>query len=788
MKILRSWLADHLAITEHHTDDDIADACTSVGMEVGSVLHVDAAVPGVVTATVRRTASHPDAASVQRVWVDTGDGAQRHVWCGASNFGPGDVVALATVGTAMPDGRTIEPRRILGVASEGMLCSAAELGLGADHSGILVLPAGTAPGLRYGEALGLRPDVVFDLDLTRNRPDAWGYVGVARDLAPRLGVAFTPPIPARPALGPTATAPVDLIAGDACGRFTSTVLSGVEVGPSAEWMAARLAAVGMRAVNNVVDVSNYVMLELNRPNHAYDLERLGGGGLRIRMATERERMVTLDGENRALRPTDLLICDGSDVPVGIAGIMGGLDSEIVDATTTVVLEMAWFEPTGIARSASGLRLRSEASARNERGIDPYGIELAVHRFAELLAETCADLVVHDGMVDRRGRALPPADRSCPVRLAVVARVMAVEVPAPTMARLLDPIGFTVAATDHTGVVDVALPSWRPDSVAEIDVVEEVARHYGYDRIGKRVPRPATGGGLTVAQQRRRLIRQVMLGLGISEAMPNPFLGPTTLAAAGLEGDVLRITNPLAADESVLRTSLRPGLLRAVAYNESHRRRGARLFEIGHVYPPGAGELPDETEWLTVVLAGADAGEAMAVWRELAAELGVGARIDQERVPPGLHRGRSATLVAGREPLGTVGEVAPGVLQAFDVSERVAIVEVDLTRVLARDPKPATWKPVSRFPSSDVDLAFVLADSVPAEKLEKAIRHAGGERAVDVVLFDVYRGQGVGVAQRSLTYRVRVQAADRSLTDADLRAVRARVVAAAAKLGARLRGQ
>jgi phenylalanyl-tRNA synthetase beta chain len=279
---------------------------------------------------------------------------------------------------------------------------------------------------------------------------------------------------------------------------------------------------------------------------------------------------------------------------------------------------------------------------------------------------------------------------------------------------------------------------------------------------------------------------VLLGLGISEAMPNPFLAPDTQAKAGIDEPVITITNPLVEEESVLRTSLRPGLLSAIAFNESHRRFGARLFEIGHVYPPGTGELPDEYEALCVVLAGEEAPAAIAVWRELSAALAVGARVDQARVPAGLHATRSATLQAGKDATGAVGEVDPSVLERFGVAERVAILELDLDHVLGREPKPAAWKPVSRYPSSDLDLAFVLPDDVPAERLEKAIRQSAGALLIDVELFDVFRAPSLGERRRSLAYRLRLQAPDRNLNDADIAGVRRAAVTAATKLGADLR--
>ena len=336
--------------------------------------------------------------------------------------------------------------------------------------------------------------------------------------------------------------------------------------------------------------------------------------------------------------------------------MGGADTEIDASTTTVALEMAWFEPTGIARSVASLGLRSEASHRFERGIDPYGIDRAIARFVELLRETCPDLVVHAGAVDARGSSLPPEHRSCTVRVSEVNRILGTSLSGDDLPSLLDPIGFSVTGSGESR--EVSIPSWRPDSTEEIDVIEEVARMYGYDRVGQALPASPDHGRLSLVQQRRRRLREVLLGLGLTEAMPNPFLAPDTLVRAGLDGDALRITNPLVTEESVLRTSLRPGLLLAVAFNQSHRRPGVALFELGHVYPPGPGELPDEYEALGVVLAGGESPAAVAVWREVAAAMGVGARIDQSVVPPGLHPTRSATLVAGRDAIGAVGEVHP----------------------------------------------------------------------------------------------------------------------------------
>lgn len=783
MKILMSWLGEYVDLPDDA--DTIAETLTQLGLAVDAVVHLGRPVEGVVAARVLRTERHPDATKVHRVYVDAGDGNERHVWCGAFNMEPGDIVPLATLGTTMPDGRRIERRGILGIESEGMLCSAAELGLGDDHSGILILPADTSPGTGYAEALGMEPDVLFEIDLTRNRPDCWGYVGVARDLAAALATDFHPPSPVVGDLGPSATAPVEIRAGDRCGRFTSTVLSGVTVGPSAPWMARRLEAAGMRSINNVVDVSNYVMLEFNQPNHAYDLDTLGGGGFVIRTATAGETMVTLDGVERRLDPDDLLICDAEDRPIGLAGVMGGLDSEITDSTVRVALEIAWFEPGGVMRAVHRHGLRSEASARNERGVDPYGIDRSIARFVELLRETCPDLVHHDGLADQRAPSLPDAERRIALRASEVERVLGLRMEVSELAALLDPIGFAVT-DDAAGQCTVTSPSWRPDSTTEIDLIEEVARMYGYDRIGRALPTSTVHGHLSPRQQRRRLLREVLLGLGISEVMANPFLAPESAEQTGLDAAAIRLLNPLVSEESVLRTSLRPGLLSTIVFNASHRRAGIRIFEIGHVYPPADDVLPAEYEALGIVLAGHEAPAAVAIWREIAAALGIGVRLDQSIVPSGLHPTRSATLLAGTTPIGAVGEVAPDVLETYGINERVAVVELDLDRALASIPEPARYTPVSRAPSSDLDLAFLVPESVTAEQVGRMIRRSAGQLLVSLDLFDVYRGATLADGVRSLAYRLRLQAPDRTLTDDDIAAVVAACERGGTELGAELR--
>ena len=781
MKVLLSILREMADLPAD--PETVATAMNQLGMAVESVDVVGTPVRGVVTARIVRTEKHPEAAKVTRCWVDAGDGTERHVWCGATNMGPGDIVPLATLGTTMPDGREILRRGILGIDSEGMLCSPVELGIAEEAGGLLILPPGTALGVSPFDALGIEHDVVFDLDLTRNRPDCWGHLGVARDLAAHFGAAFRGPRLDDAPLGPERSVPVTISAPDRCGMFSATVISNVNVSPSPQWVADRLSHLGMRAISNVVDASNLVMLEMNQPNHAYDSSVVGS--FDVRLAAEGETHRTLDGVERTLSGEDLLICNGSTgQPVGLAGIMGGLESEVTGSTSELVLEVAWFEPDPIRFSVNRHNLRSEASVRFERGVDSRGVEAAVRRFVAILRETCPGAVLHAGTT-RASNEFEPRQATVSVRTSRVSRSLGISPDGERMRSLLGPIGFVVEPTAEGA--DVTVPTWRPDCVEEIDIIEEIARHHGYDALGKSVPKSAVHGRLSVMQQRRRMLRRVLVGLGLDEVMPMPFLAPGELAGLGLpEDDTLLIANPLVAEESVLRTSLRPGLLRALRYNQSHRAQRIGLWEIGHVYPRGTNALPDETEQLGVVVAGASAETALAQWNAVCDALGVGANLEQSRVPAGLHPTRSASLTRGKKVVGVVGEVDPVILDSLGIEGRVSILEVDLSVILNEEPKPVQARELNRHPSSDIDLAFVMDDSVPAQNLQRALRQAAGKRLVSIEMFDVYRGKGVGEGSRSLAFRLRLQEPAGTLTDAALAEVQQACAAAANKIGAELR--
>jgi len=784
MKVLLSWLRDFAPV--EGDPSLIGNQLSDLGLAVEQMSMLGEGLDGIVVARVLELRPHPDADRIQLVDVDAGDGEALQICCGAFNMSVGDLVPLATLGTVMPGGMEIARRKLRGEWSNGMLCSPTEIGLGDDAEGILVLDGGSSPGTALAEALDLRADVLYDLEVNPNRPDAMSVAGVARDLAARQGVPFALPEPMVPESGEGAAGrvTVEILDAGLCGRFGLRVLDGVSVGTSPRWLANRLNALGQRPINSVVDASNYVMLELGQPNHTYDLARVAGAAFRIRRAGDGEVIETLDGVERTLTAADGVIADGDDVAIGIAGIMGGANTEIDAGTTSVALEMAWWDPMSIATSARRLGLRSEASARFERGCDPEVIELAMRRFAELLAPAGATLA--PDLVDARGDL--PARETIRVRTDRVNAILGTDLGRDRIAEVLQSIEFGVEPAGDD--LDVDIPSFRPDSSTEIDVIEEVARVHGYGRIERTVPRSTLTGHLTPFQVDRRTVRSTMSGLGLDEVMPVPFLAPGDLEAAGLAPDGITVTNPLVAEESVMRASLRPGILKTLAYNASHRLTGLGLFEVGHVYRQPATEqpLPDEREYLAVALAGHEAGEAVAVWSALADALAARDYTLVAETVPGLHPSRTARIEVSGTPVGHVGEIDPGVLEAYGVAERVAWLEVDLDTLFGLPHGDKPYQGVSRYPSSDIDLAFEVDEDTPADAVGRCLRESAGDLLVDLSLFDVYRGDAVGEGRRSLAFALRLQATDRTLTDGEVAELRQRCIdAVQGSLPAALRG-
>ena len=842
MKVLHSWLGEFAGDLLEHDPAVLAEHLSDLGLSVEDMVTLGAAFDGVVVAKVLALRPHPDADRIQLVDVDDGTGNARQVCCGAFNMQVGDLVPLATDGAVVAGGLKIKRRKLRGEWSEGMLCSAEELELPdssaeGEDPGILILPSTAELGNDVAEALALEHDVLFDLEVNPNRPDAMSVAGVARDLAARLGVPFAMLQPEVAEVGEAAEqVTITIEEPDFCRHFTVRTMRDVRVGSSPVWLARRLLALGMRPVNSIVDISNFVMLELGQPSHAFDLDSINRNTLAVRMARDGEQLVTLDGETRTLSAQDGLIVGSEDEPLSLAGVMGGASTEISEATKTALIEAAWWDPMTISRTSRRLGLRSEASARFERGVDPEIAELALLRFAELCAQVGTGSLA-PGTVIAKGSE--PASLPVRVRVDRVNAMLGTELAGEEIAGLLEPMGFEVGRPDGEGGefdLSVSIPSWRPDCATEIDIVEEVGRAHGYSRIAKVVPLFDQRGGLSPSQQLRRQTADMLVGMGLSEVMSLPFLAPEDLRDED-RSDAIVVTNPLVSEESVMRQSLREGMTKIAAYNHARRIADARLFEIGHVFSAefaevfagqgGAGEtaergseggsLPQESEHIGVLLCGAEAGEAVEIWLKLCHSLGVAGASVRNREQPGLHPTRSGELlIAGGEEnrkavaavaavgeavgvigeavgvvgevVGVIGEIDPQILEQLDIPAPVAYFEANLSRVLEAIEHQHTspYAAPTKFPSSDIDLAFAVSDQMPAGDLKAVLEDAAGECLASIVLFDIFRGKQLGEGMRSLAFRLRFEAPDRTLTDEEVAKARQRCIEAAKSAGASLR--
>ena len=779
MKVLLSWLREFAPI--EGDPYELADHMSDLGMAVEETRILNP-LEGVVVAKVAALRPHPKADRIQLVDVEIENGDPMQVCCGAFNMSVGDLIPFATIGTVMPDGMEISQREMRGEMSNGMCCSAAELGLGSDHDGIMILPEHLETGAPLMQELGLVGDILWDLEINPNRPDAMSVAGVARDLAARLDVPFEIPEWTVPSPGAAeGLASIQIDDGVLCPRFTGRVLKGVTVGKSPLWMQMRLTLLGMRPINSVVDVSNYVMLELGTPNHTYDLSLLPNGHIGVRRASNGESITTLDGQERMLQPNDGLIVNEADEPIGIAGVMGGASTEISDTTDSVLVELACWEPQSIARTSQRLGLRSEASARFERGTDWQINVTAVQRFCHLLNEvTPGGIEIVGEVLDVTGTT--PDTISVPVRTSRISMLLGRDFSSEEIHDLLTPIGFEVENADSQDVQLVTIPSFRPDTETETDIAEEVARHYGYGKLGASVPRSPDAGHLSPQQKLRRVIRQVMTGAGLIEAMPNPFLAPDDITKAALiVEEPVRLLNPLAVEESVLRPSLLPGLLTAVAYNYSHRNMEAKLFETGPVFESSedSSGLPLETEHLAALISNADAFAATSLLKDLASTLKLEFQLTNVDGLAGLHPTRGAKINIGDTEVGSLGEVDPAVLQSYEIEDRCAWLNLRLDLVIeaAISVEGVPYQPVSTFPSSDVDLAFAVGEQVQASEIEMTLRKAAGEELQSLQLFDVFRSDQLDEGVRSLAFSMRLQAKDKTLTDEEVGAVRQRCIEA-----------
>lgn len=797
MKVSLRWLEEFVDLPTEDPEE-LASVLASLGHEVEGYEVLTASFDGILIGRVETVAAHPDADKVRLCTVDTGEGPEEII-CGAWNFDAGAIVPVAVPGATLDDGAfEITQREIRGVVSNGMICSARELGLGEDHEGIMVLDPDLPVGSDFAEHVEL-PDVVFDLSITPNRPDAMSMLGIARD----LGAYYTTPVRMPDVSDPggsgdgTVTVAIE---DDRCPRFTAREVAGVTIGSAPLWMQDRLRKAGVRSISNVVDVSNYVMLELGQPTHAFDLDRVRGGRIVVRAPNDGERLTTLDGVDRTLLPEHLVVADAERAS-SLAGTMGGEDSEVGDATTRVLVEVASWDPPTVMKMSRSLNLHSEASGRFERGVDPELPPRSNHRMCRLLAEYAGGTIV-GALVDEYPS--PAAPTRIELTVADVTRTLGDHFEDGEIATLLGRLHFDVTGDDPMTVV---VPSFRPDVTRPVDLVEEVLRLKGFEAIPATLPDGA-GGGLSPEQHRTRLLRQVLNGAGLHEAQTFSFHGSDELQRMGLpESDprreTIHVRNPLREEESLLRTTLLPGLLGSARYNLSHGVPGAALFEVGRVFfdeeAPEYGVVPHQPVHVAFVMVGEaappgvleeaegiDVFAGTALVRHLATHLGFD---DVRFVPsdqPPLHPVRGAEVRLDGAVVGHVGELHPRVARAWELPGRVVVGELAVAPLVAERPLWRFREP-SSFPPSDFDLAFVAGDDLSTDALLDALSDAVGDLGEALDVFDEYRGESVGAGRRSLAVRVRLRAPDRTLTNEEAGEVRAAAIAAVERLGADLRG-
>ena len=762
MKIVLSWLREFSPVDL--SADELADILTAKGAEVERIERPWDGLEGVVVARVLDVRDHPGSAKLCLTLVSTGS-SQREVVVGVRNMVPGDLVPLAGPGARVPAlPAPLAAREIRGVVSEGMLCSSMELGIAPTHEGILLLPAELSPGDDLKASLGL-DDAVLDIEVTPNRPDFLSVIGVAREVAAATGVPYTPPnIDVREADEPAGdVASVEVHDYSGCPRYAARILRDVQHAQSPLRIQARLTATGMRPISAAVDATNYAMIEIGQPLHPFDLALLSGPGIVVRRAIDGEQMSTLDGVERTFTADDLLICD-TERPVAVAGVMGGALAEVSDRTTDILLEAAAFERGGIQRTRRRIELSTEASMRFERGVDPEAVTIGADRACRLMAEWCGAQVLA-GTIDVG---------STPERRHVAMRA--------SRASLL--IGYDVTATDAVEVFDrlmmpsailgdevsVEVPGYRVDIEREVDLIEEVVRVQGYERVGSTTPSVRQAGGTPDVYAFRDRVRGALMRAGLREIRSFPFASGEDLELTG-DADAIAITNPLQAEEPWLRTRLTPGLLRTIRRNVYRQVRSAALFEVGTVFRLVDG-VPEERSKVAFAMTGmAELGwtgrreydffDAKGVVEALTGDLGVPWSLGSPVGSP-FHPSRSAFVMLGGERAGVVGEIHPMAARSLDVPGRIAIAEIELAALIEHASSTIAVRDVPRFPPIRRDLSFTFDDGVASGEVLGEIRAAGGGLVTACELFDVWSGPPLDAGKKSLSFALDLRASERTL--------------------------
>ena len=797
MNVTLNWLKNYIDF--ELSASELADRLTMLGIEVESVKQLGAELEGVVVGSVGSIKPHPNADKLVLCQVDVGETEDLQIVCGAPNVREGMLAPAATIGATLPIGLTIKRAKLRGETSYGMLCSEKELGLSEDAAGLMELPTGTPLGTSLSEALGL-DDVVFELEITPNRPDCLSLIGVAREIRAETGNPLKLPevdcnedgADIREITSVTIEAP------NLCPRYAARVIRGVKVGQSPAWLQQRLESVGVGVINNIVDITNFVLMEYGQPLHAFDYHKLAENRIVVRCATAGEHITTLDEIDRELTPDMLVIAD-AEKPVALAGIMGGYDSEITETTSDVLLESAYFDPSSVRATAKTLGVSTEASYRFERGADPGIVLAALDRAAQLIAELAGGSICK-GTVDVYPGQQPLTQIQ--LRPERVNFILGTAIEATEMAQILSDLGFKVKANGEN--YQVTVPTFRSDITREIDLIEEIARVYGYDNIPTTLPKgdipvPAPNPSTEV----RKRVKHFLLAAGMMETINYSFYAPNCFDKIRLNADdplrsTLKLQNPLSPAMSVLRTTLLPSLLENAQHNRNHQIDTIALFEIGSVFIRNGAQ--QEPERVTGVLAGQigdgvysnpyrepDFYDIKGLAEGILEVCGIVDYTLQKTDVSTFHPGRNAAVLLDDRQLGTFGEAHPEVLENYDLPYKAYLFDFDMEALVDAAIFAKRFEPIPVYPKVERDLAIVVDKEVLSDMPTGLIYATGGELVESVRLFDVYEGEQVPEGKKSLAYAITYHSATETLTDKAVNALHDKVVKRLnQELGAELR--
>ncbi len=777
MKVPMSWFNDYTDIKDI-TPKEYAHALTMTGSKVEGIENMGAEIENVVTGKVLTCCDHPDSDHLHLCTVDAGTGEILDIVCGAPNVREGIIVPVALNGAKLPGGVTIKKGKIRGAISNGMLCSHEELGISEEalgytpEYGILILPEDTQTGINIKDYFGINEEVV-EFEITSNRPDCFSVIGLARETAATFKRPFNIPKPTYKENSENISdyLSVEVKNPEKCMRYSAKMVKNVKIGPSPKWMVTRLQAAGIRSINNIVDITNYILLEYGQPMHAFDLRDLAGNKIIVRDANDGEVIKTLDEQDRTLNSNDLVISDGEKA-VAVAGVMGGFNSEVKEDTTTVIFESATFNGASVRLTAQKIGLRTEASSRYEKGLDTENTLPAAERACQLVEELgCGEVV--GGTIDIIGKAYEP--RIHAFRPEKINAFLGTDIPTGDMIEYLKSLEFEVNEENMT----IISPSFRPDIEGEADIAEEIARIYGYDKIPVTLlSGAATRGGKSPIQKVRDTVGETLTAQGMYEIYTYTFTGPALYDKLNLPKDhrlrnSVKISNPFGDDTSMMRTTTVGSMLETLSYNFNRRSESAKLFEIGKVFiPTEAGKLPYEPEIITMGIYGdVDFFDLKGSCEALFDALNVkGVKYIADSQNPIYHPGRCAKVIISGKDAGTIGEIHPEVAKKFNIGTKCYVAELSLERVFKAINTNVKFAPLPKFPALTRDIAMLVDKDVPVADIEEIIVKASGKLLDTIKLFDVYEGSQIPEGKKSVAYAVSFRASDRSLTGDEVNVV------------------